>query len=118
MRFAKHSESTEIKGSGPSGQNNIMFVKNDDPVEEENTVAAFKRSAEVETLNKQQRMKNDIEAFSKTQVKPKISVRTNPDFPITRKAPKKSKKGRKSLRARCLSLNLGRELRSTTLSAT
>ena len=62
MRFAKNSEPTKAKGAGPSGHNNIMFVKEDDPVEEENTVAAFKRSADEETLTKQQRMQNDIDA--------------------------------------------------------
>ncbi len=50
VRFAKNSEPTETQGAGPSGQNNIIFVKEDDPVEEENTVAAFKRSADGETL--------------------------------------------------------------------
>ena len=55
-----------------------MFVKEDDSVEEENTVAEFKRSVDGETLSKQQRMQNDIEAYNKTQVKQKISVRMNP----------------------------------------
>ncbi len=40
-RFAK-----KPKGIGPSGQGNIMFVKEDDPVKEEDTMAAFKRSAD------------------------------------------------------------------------
>ncbi len=40
-------------------------------------------------------MQNDLDAYAKMQVKPKIAVRTNPDFPITRKALKKSKNGRK-----------------------
>ncbi len=56
VRFAKSSEPTEAKRAGPSGQNYIMFLKEDKPVEEENTVAAFKRTAEGETLSKQQRM--------------------------------------------------------------
>ena len=74
-----------------------MFVKEDDLLEEENTVAAFKGSADGETLTKQQRMQNDIDAYTKTQVKPKIAVRMNPDFPIAHKAPKKSRKsGKKS----------------------
>ncbi len=92
VRFAKNSESKKAKGSGPSGQNNIMFVKESDPVEEENTVAAFKKFAEGETLTKQRRMQNDIDAYTKTQVKPKIAVRMNLSFPIAHKAPKKSKK--------------------------
>ncbi len=78
VRFAKNSETTKPKGSGPSGQNNVMFVKQDDPVEEENTVAAFKRSADGETLTNQKRMQKNIEAYTKTQVKPKIAARMNP----------------------------------------
>ncbi len=46
MRFAKNSEPAKSKGAGLSGQNNVMFVKEDDPVEEENTEAAFERSAD------------------------------------------------------------------------
>ena len=67
-----------------------MFVREDEPVEEENTVAAFKRYADGETLAEQQRMQNDIDVYTKTQVKPKIAVRMNPDFPITRKARKRA----------------------------
>ncbi len=37
VRFAKNSEPSKAKGAGPSGQNNIMFVKEDDPIEEEIT---------------------------------------------------------------------------------
>ncbi len=96
IRFAKSSEPTKAKEAGPSGQNNIMFVKEDEPVEEENTVASFKRSADGEALTKQKRKQNDIDAYTKTQVKPKIALRMNLDFPITRKAPKKSKKGGKN----------------------
>ncbi len=44
--FAKNSELTEANGSGPSEKNNIMFVTEDDPVEEEHTVAALKRSTD------------------------------------------------------------------------
>ncbi len=58
-----------------------MFVKEDEPVEEKNTVVAFKRSTDGETLTKQKRMQNDIDAYTKTQVKPKIAVRMNPWLP-------------------------------------
>ncbi len=58
-RFANNSVPTEAKRAGPSVQNNIMFMKEDEPVEEENTVAAFKRSADGDTRNNQQRMRND-----------------------------------------------------------
>ncbi len=34
VRFAKNSGPTEAKEAVPSGQNNIMFVKEDDSVEE------------------------------------------------------------------------------------
>ena len=72
VRFAKNSELSKAKGAGASEQNNIMFVKEDDPIEEENTVAAFKRSAGGETLTEQQRMQNDIDNYTKTQVKPRL----------------------------------------------
>ena len=49
-----------------------MVVKEDDPVEEENTVAAFKRSVDGETLSKQQKMQKDMDAYTKMQVKPKL----------------------------------------------
>ncbi len=62
VRFDKSSEATENKDAGPSRQNNIMFVKEDEIVEEENTVTAFKRTADGETLTKQQRMPNNIDA--------------------------------------------------------
>ncbi len=57
MRFAKNSEATEAKGAGPSGKNNIRFVKEDDPIEEENTVA---RSSDL-------RMGNSLQAAKDTK---------------------------------------------------
>ncbi len=50
VRLAKNNKPTEAKGAGPSGQNNILFVKEDKPFEKENTVAAFKRTADGEIL--------------------------------------------------------------------
>ena len=41
VSFTKDNEPSKAKGAGPSGRNNITFVKIDDPIEEENTVAAF-----------------------------------------------------------------------------
>ena len=72
-----------------------MFVKEYYPIEEENTMAAFKRFADGETITKQQRMQNNIDAYTKTKAKPKIAVRMKSYFPVTRKAPRKSKKGAK-----------------------
>ena len=66
-----------------------MFVQENELVQEDNTVAAFKRSEDGETLTKQQRMQNDIDAYNYSQVKPKIGGRVNPDFPSTRKVSKK-----------------------------
>ncbi len=108
MRFAKNSEPTKAKEAGPSGQNNIMFVKEDKPVEEENTVAAFKRSADGETLTKQQRMQNGIDAYAKSQTKSKIAARMNSDFPIARKASKKSKKSGKKSAGKMIVAELGK----------
>ncbi len=93
-------------------------MKENDPVEEGNTMAAFKRSVDRETLTKQQRMQNDIDAYNETQVKLNIVLRMNPEFPITRKAPKKRKKVEINLRAVRQSLNLGRELRNMSFSTT
>ncbi len=43
-------------------------------------------------------MQNEIDVYNKTQYEPKIAVMMNPDFPTTRKTPKKSKKaGKKSV---------------------
>ena len=77
-----------------------MFVKEDDPVEEVNTVVAFNRSTDGEKLIMQKSRHKDFDAYTKTQVKPKIIVRMNPNLLITRKAPKKSKRVEGSLRAR------------------
>ena len=43
VRFDKNSEPTKVKRAGSFRQNLIMFVKEDVPIEEENTVTAFKR---------------------------------------------------------------------------
>ncbi len=85
VRFANNSEPKEAKRSKPSGQNNFMFLKEDDTVDEVNTVAAFKRYADGETLTKRERMQNDIDAYTVTQVKPKIAVRMNSELPRTSK---------------------------------
>ncbi len=68
-----------------------MFVEEDYLVVEDNTIAAFKRTASGETINKHQRMQDDIDTYNKTQVKPNVAVRANPDFPVPRKARKKNK---------------------------
>ena len=87
-----------------------MFVKEYAPVEEENTAAAFKRFADGETLTKQQRMQNDIETCNKMQLKPKIAVRMNSDFPITCKAPKKSKNGGKESASKMVIAEFGKRV--------
>ncbi len=53
VRLAKNSEPTKAKRAGPPTQNSIMFLREDDSVKEENTLAAFKRSANGGTLTKQ-----------------------------------------------------------------
>ena len=73
-------------------------------------MAAFKRSADRETLTKQQRIQNDIDTYTKTQVKPTIAVRMNPDFPVTRKAPRKSKKGGKKSARKMAIAELGKSV--------
>ncbi len=109
-RFAKNSGPKEFKAAGPSELNNIIFVKEDRPVEEEHIVAAFKRPADGETLTKQQRMPEDIDVYTKMQAKSNIAVRTNPDFPIIRKAPKKSKKSGKKSTSKMLIAELGKRV--------
>ena len=41
-------------------------------------------------------MQNDIDAYNKTHAKPKISVRMNPYFTVSRKTAKKSRKSGKT----------------------
>ena len=94
-----------------------MFPKEHDPVGEENTVTTFKRSADDKTITRQQRMQKDIDAWNKTQLKPKISVKMNPDFLLTRKARKKSKKGWKMSASKMQIAELGSELRCIIWSA-
>ena len=55
-------------------------------------------------------MLNDIEAYNKTQVKLKIAVQVNPDFPITRKALRKSKKGGKKFASKMVIVELGKRV--------
>ncbi len=78
-------------------------------------MAAFKRSADGETLTKRQRMQNDIEAYTEMQVKPKIAVRMNPDFPITRKTPQKSKKGGRKSVGKMVISELGKRVKKYDL---
>ncbi len=73
-------------------------------------MAAFERSADGDTITKQQRIQNDIGAYTKTQVKPKIAVRMNPNFPITRKSPKKSKKSGKKSAGNMVIAELGKRV--------
>ena len=87
-----------------------MFMKEGDPIEKENTVAAFKRSADRETLTKQQRMQDDIDTYTKMQVKLTIVVKMSPDFAVTRKAPKKSKKGGKRSACKMVIAKLGKRV--------
>ncbi len=115
VRLAKNNEPTEAKGAGPSGQNSITFVKEGKTVEEENSVAAFKRTADGETLTMQKRMQNDIDTYTKTQVKPKIAVRMNPDFQITRKIPKKNRKGVQKSASKMVIAELGKRVQKYDL---
>ena len=78
--------------------------------EEYITEAAFKRSADREILTKQQRMQDDIDAYSKTQVKLKISARINSDFPNTCRAPKRNKKGVEQYASKMLIAELGKRV--------
>ncbi len=110
MRFSNKNKSVEEKGAGPSGNNDVMFVKEDDPVVEDNTVAAFTRAASGETITKQQRMQNDIEAYNRIQVKPNVTVRANPDFPVPRKAGKKNKKSGKKSASKMVIAEMGKRV--------
>ncbi len=46
VKFAKNCVPTEAERARLSGQHNVMIVKENAPIEEENTVAALKRSAD------------------------------------------------------------------------
>ena len=64
-------------------------------LEEEEAVAVFKRSANGETISKQQRMQNDIDEYANQGPKAFTRVNKDPDFPIH---PKKSRKSRKNVK--------------------
>ncbi len=54
-------------------------------------------------------MQNDIDAYTKTQVRPKVDVRMNPDFPDTLKALRKTKMGGKKSAGKMEIAELGEE---------
>ncbi len=110
MSFANNSETTDSKGTGASVLINGMLAKEDYPVEEENTGAVFKIHADGGTHTKQQRIQNNIDAYNERQVKPKISLRMNLDFPVTCKAPQKSKKGGKNYASKMVLAELGKKV--------
>ncbi len=79
---------------------NVMFL-DEEGEEAEETVAAFKRSADGETLTKQQRMQNDIEEHTGIKISPFVRPRKNLDHPIRRNSQtKKSRKKGKNPRKR------------------
>ncbi len=60
-------------------------------------------------------MQKDIYDYTKMQVKPKIAVRINPNFQITGKAPKKSKKCGKKSAGKMLIVELGKKVEKNEL---
>ncbi len=62
VRFDKNSDSTDVNGSKLFRQNNIFFIKEDEPAGEDNTVTVLKKYTDRERLAKQRRMQNDIDA--------------------------------------------------------
>ncbi len=62
LTFAKNNDPAKTKKAVPSGQNDMMFVKEDDPVEEGNTVVAFNRSTDGEKLIVQKSRHKDFDA--------------------------------------------------------
>ncbi len=68
--------------------------------------------ADRERVTKHKRMQNDIDAYSKTHAKRKSALRLDPNFQLTRKSPKKSKKSGKKPLVRWSSLSRGRGSRS------
>ncbi len=98
--FAENSQPSKGKEAGPSGPNNIMLEKESDSIEEENTAAAFPRSADGATLTKHRRMQDYIDAYTKTQVKLSIALETDFDFPVTCNAPTKIEMVERSLLAK------------------
>ncbi len=112
--FAENSQPSKAKEDGPSGPNNIMFEKEGDSIQEENTAAAFQRSADRATLNKHQRMQDDIDAYTKTQVKPSIALGMDPDFPVTCNAPTKIENGGMKSASKMVIAQLEKRVESTT----
>lgn len=98
----------EIPGES-SQPRSVMFLEEDEIAEGE-TEAAFKRSADEETLNKQQRMHYDIETCTSTKVIPTTIRRKNSDFPLRQKASRKPKKKWTNSKSKALSEALGQRV--------
>ncbi len=64
--FAKSSELMDAKVATKSGESNILFVRRDYPVEEDNMVAAYKRNANGELLiENSQQTEGNVEGHSR-----------------------------------------------------
>ena len=69
-----------------------MFVEKED----DETVAAFKRSATGETLTKQQRMQNDIAEYNNPVIRTDPRTKLEPVLPAPRKMGKRARNPRES----------------------
>ncbi len=78
-------------------------------------MAAFKRSADGETITQQQRIHNDIDVSNKISVNPKIAVRMNPDFLTTRKNERENKKSVKKSASKLIIAVLGKRVENYDL---
>ncbi len=97
MRFIRENRLTNTKSAAPSGHIKIRFMKKSDPVAADNTVTAFKRFSNRETLTKHRRIRNDAKILNMTKRKSKTAVWMNPYSLFTRKTLKKGKRsGKKS----------------------
>ena len=55
-------------------------------------------------------MQNDFDTYTKTEMKPKIAVGMNPEFSITRKIPKKNRKGVKKSSNKMIITEIGKRV--------
>lgn len=90
-----------MKKETPAGLSKIrkvMILKEDDESEKEGKAAAFKGSANGETLKNPQRIQKDKKACRKPDGKKITQRRNNPDIPVRNKMRRNTKKKRSKLK--------------------
>ena len=92
VRILRTNSADDSSNNSLAKADSVMFVEKED----DETVAAFKRSATRETLTKQQRMQNDVAKYSTPIIRTDPRTKFEPDIPSPRKWGKGIKKPRES----------------------